>query len=124
MKIATWNVNSIRARLARVLAWTERELPDVLCMQEIKVPEDDFPLAPFAGLGYEAAIYGQRTYNGVAILSRLPLTDVERGLPGEGPDDHRRLIAATVAGIRVIDVYVPNGQSPESDKFVYKLEWL
>jgi exodeoxyribonuclease-3 len=124
MKIATWNVNSIRARIARILAWTERELPDVLCMQEIKVPDADFPLGPFADLGYEAAVYGQRTYNGVAILSRHPLEDVERGLPGEGPDDHRRLIAATVAGIRVIDVYVPNGQSPESEKFVYKLAWL
>jgi exodeoxyribonuclease-3 len=124
MKIATWNVNSIRARLARIVAWTERELPDVLCMQEIKVPDAEFPLAPFAELGYEAAIYGQRTYNGVAILSRLPLEDVERGFPGEGPDDHRRLIAATVGGIRVIDVYVPNGQSPESEKFVYKMEWL
>jgi exodeoxyribonuclease-3 len=114
MKIATWNVNSIRARLARVVAWTERELPDVLCMQEIKVPDEEFPLAPFTDLGY----------NGVAILSRLPIEDVERGLPGEGPDDHRRLIAATVGGIRVIDVYVPNGQSPESEKFAYKMEWL
>jgi exodeoxyribonuclease-3 len=124
MKIATWNVNSIRARLARVTAWTARELPDVLCLQEIKVPDEDFPLAPFAALGYEAALYGQRAYHGVAILSRRPMTDVVRGLPDDPPDAQRRLIAATIDGVRLINVYVPNGQSPESEKFVFKLEWL
>ena len=124
MKIATWNVNSIRARLDRVFAWTERERPDVLCMQETKVPDEDFPVSRFAGLGYRVETYGQRGYNGVAILSRKPLTRIERGLPGDGPDAQRRLIAATVGGIRVVNVYVPNGQSPESEKFVFKLEWL
>ncbi|HVR97414.1 MAG TPA: exodeoxyribonuclease III [Thermoanaerobaculia bacterium] len=127
MKIATWNVNSIRARLDRVFAWTERERPDVLCMQETKVPDEDFPVSRFADLGYRVETYGQRGYNGVAILSLKPLTRIERGLPGDGPDAHRRLIAASVGGvggIRVVNVYVPNGQSPESEKFVFKLEWL
>lgn len=124
MKIATWNVNSIRARLDRVFAWTERERPDVLCMQETKVPDEDFPVSRFADLGYRVETYGQRGYNGVAILSLKPLTRIERGLPGDGPDAQRRLIAATVGGLRVVNVYVPNGQSPESEKFVFKLEWL
>lgn len=124
MKIATWNVNSIRSRVERVAAWTAREQPDVLCLQEIKTTEDTFPLAPFAELGYHAELFGQRTYNGVAILSREPLADVVRNLPDDPPDAPRRLIAATVAGVRVINVYVPNGQSPESEKFVYKLDWL
>lgn len=127
MKIATWNVNSIRARLDRVLAWTGRERPDVLCMQEIKVPDEDFPTSRFADLGYRVETYGQRGYNGVAILSLKPLTRIERGLPDDGPDAQRRLIAATVGGaggVRLVNVYIPNGQSPESEKFVYKLEWL
>lgn len=124
MKIATWNVNSIRSRVERVVDWTARELPDVLCLQEIKTTEDLFPLAPFAELGYHAELFGQRTYNGVAILSRTPVKDVVRNLPDDEPDAPRRLIAATVAGVRVINVYVPNGQSPESEKFVYKLDWL
>lgn len=124
MKIATWNVNSIRSRVARVVDWTRREEPDVLCFQEIKTTDDLFPAAPFEELGYHVETWGQPTYNGVAILSRTRPKDVLRGLPGDAPDAQRRLIAATVKGVRIINVYVPNGQSPESEKFVFKLEWL
>lgn len=131
MKIATWNVNSIRSRLDRVTAWTGRERPDVLCFQEIKTTDDLFPREPFEALGYQVETFGQRTYNGVAILSLLPMSGVVRGLPDDEPDAQRRLLAATIGkgtkskkALRVINVYVPNGQSPDSDKFVYKLAWL
>jgi exodeoxyribonuclease III len=124
VRIATWNVNSIRSRLERVAAWTARVRPDVLCFQEIKTTDDLFPLEPFAALGYGAEVFGQKTYNGVAILSLSPITKVVRNLPGDEPDAPRRLIAGTVGGVRIVNVYVPNGQSPESEKFVYKLGWL
>ncbi len=124
MRIATWNVNSVRSRLDRVLDWTSRLQPDVLCMQETKTTDDLFPVSAFEELGYHVEIFGQPTYNGVAILSKKPLTDVVRGLPDDEPDAQRRLIAGTVAGIRIVNVYVPNGQSPESEKFIYKLNWL
>ncbi|HEY4572644.1 MAG TPA: exodeoxyribonuclease III [Thermoanaerobaculia bacterium] len=124
MRIATWNVNSVRSRLERVAAWTERERPDVLCLQEIKTTDDLFPLEPFAELGYHAEVFGQKTYNGVAILSLTPITKVVRNLPDDPEDAPRRLIAGTVGKVRIVNVYVPNGQSPESDKFVYKMDWL
>ncbi len=124
MKIATWNVNSIRSRVERVAAWTERERPDVLCFQEIKTTDDGFPFDVFSDLGYEAEVFGQKTYNGVAILSRQPMTKVVRNLPDDEPDAPRRLIASTVDKVRIVNVYVPNGQSPESEKFVYKMDWL
>jgi exodeoxyribonuclease-3 len=124
MKIATWNVNSIRQRVERVTAWMEREKPDVLCMQEIKTEDAGFPREPFEALGYHVETYGQRTYNGVAILARKPIKDIVRGFPGEEPDAARRLIAGTVGGIRVVCVYVPNGQAVGSEKFTYKLEWM
>jgi exodeoxyribonuclease-3 len=124
LRIATWNVNSIRSRLERVAAWAERERPDVLCLQEIKTVDDGFPLEPFAALGYHAEVFGQKTYNGVALLSLSPISGVVRNLPDDEPDAPRRLIASTVHGVRIVNVYVPNGQSPESDKFVYKLDWL
>jgi len=124
MRIATWNVNSIRSRIERVADWTAREKPDVLCLQEIKTTDDGFPLDVFAGLGYQAEVFGQKTYNGVAILSREPMTKVARNLPDDEPEAPRRLIAATIGKIRVVNVYVPNGQSPESEKFVYKMDWL
>jgi exodeoxyribonuclease-3 len=124
VKLATWNVNSIRARLERVVAWLEAVRPDVLCMQETKVADDAFPADELAKLGYQLAFHGQRTYNGVAILSRTPLTDVVRGF-GDGDDDAQaRLIAATIAGVRVMSVYVPNGESVGSEKFTYKLGWM
>lgn len=124
MRIITWNVNSIRPRLERALALLERHDPDVLCLQEIKVLDEDFPREAFESKGWHVETYGQRTYNGVALISKQPAADVVRGLPGEGPDDQRRLIAGTFDGVRVINIYVPNGQSPDSDKFVYKLDWL
>jgi exodeoxyribonuclease-3 len=124
VKIATWNVNSIRSRVERVAAWTARERPDVLCMQEIKTTDDLFPRSRFEDLGYHVETFGQKTYNGVAILSLEPMTKVVRNLPDDEPDAPRRLLAATVGGVRIVNVYVPNGQSPESEKFVYKLEWL
>jgi exodeoxyribonuclease-3 len=124
VKVATWNVNSIRSRVERVLAWTQREMPDVLCFQEIKTTDELFPRTRFEDLGYHVETFGQPTYNGVAILSRTTPKELERGLPGDAPDAQKRLIAATVKGVRIVNVYVPNGQSPESDKFVFKMEWL
>lgn len=124
MRIATWNVNSIRSRVERVVAWTEKERPDVLCLQEIKTTDDGFPLDRFAELGYHAEVFGQKTYNGVALLSLKPVTKVARNLPDDEPEAPRRLIAGTVGRTRIVNVYVPNGQSPESDKFVYKMDWL
>ena len=118
MKLATWNINSIRAREARLLAWITREQPDILCLQETKVEDAGFPVDRLREAGYETAIYGQRSYNGVAICARGALTEIERGF-----DDQARLIAATALGIRVVCVYVPNGEDLESEKFPYKLAW-
>jgi exodeoxyribonuclease-3 len=124
VKIATWNVNSIRARLERVTGWVAQHRPDVLCLQETKVEDAAFPGDDFRALGYEVATHGQRTYNGVAILSRTPLTDVTRGFDDDGDEAQARLLAATTGGVRVMSVYVPNGESVDSDKFRYKLDWL
>jgi exodeoxyribonuclease-3 len=125
LKLATWNVNSIRARQDRVCAWVDANRPDVLCLQEVKVEDDKFPIEPFQALGYEIAVFGQRTYNGVAILARAPLADLERGF-GDDPEDRdaRFLSATTAGGVRVVSVYVPNGQAVGSEKFAYKLVWL
>lgn len=124
LKLATWNVNSIRARLDHVLGWIEAAQPDVLCMQETKVEDDEFPSDELQMLGYAVAMAGQPTYNGVAICSRLPMKDIEIGLLGAGPDDDKRLIAATVAGVRVLSAYIPNGRSVSSPAFKEKLHWL
>ena len=126
MKVVTWNVNSIRAREARALAWIDQHAPDVLCLQELKVVNDGFPTEAFRAAGYEVALHGQKTYNGVAIASRLGLgqRDVVRGFDDGEPDDQARLIAATIQGVRVVCVYVPNGQEVGSDKYGYKLVWL
>jgi len=124
MKIATWNVNSIRAREERLLKWLATQQPDVVCLQELKVVEEAFPFEALRKAGYHAAVYGQKTYNGVAILARTEPTDVERGF-GNGVDDPQaRLIAATVNGVRIVSAYVPNGAEVGSDKYAYKLEWL
>jgi len=123
MKIATWNVNSLRVRLPHVLDWLAEEKPDVLALQETKVTDDAFPYAEIGAAGYESVCSGQKTYNGVALLSRKPLEDVVRDFSGLD-DVQRRTLAATVAGVRLLDVYVPNGESVDSDKYVYKLEWL
>ena len=128
MKLATWNVNSIKARLDAVTAWLKEAVPDVLAMQEIKCVDDAFPAAAFEELGYNCAVHGQKTYNGVAILSRRPLEDVTSRLPGGDGDDHARYLEAVVPAkhgvVRVASIYAPNGNPVNSDKFPYKLEWL
>ena len=122
MKIATWNVNSIRARLDRLVSWLGREQPDVVCLQELKVADADFPQLEIEAAGYHAAVYGQKTYNGVAILAKAPLSDVRIGLGG-GTDPDARLIAAQAGDVRVLSAYVPNGKVVGSDKWEYKLSW-
>src|SRR5262249_54114208 len=124
LKLATWNVNGIRARIDGVCAWLARHEPDVLCMQETKVVDSDFPFEALSKLGYAVAAAGEPGYNGVAIASRHPLADVRLGLHGDGPDSERRLLAATVLGVRCASVYVPNGKSVALPSFVEKLRWL
>ncbi len=124
MFITTWNVNSIRAREERLLVWLKDATPDVVCLQETKVVDDHFPFEAMLEVGYHAATWGQKTYNGVAILSRTPLEDVERGMGGDIEGDQARLIAATVNGIRVISAYFPNGRTVEDDKYQYKQAWM
>lgn len=123
MKLATWNVNSLKVRLPHLLQWLAAHPVDVLCIQETKLTDDKFPVAEINAAGYEVAFSGQKTYNGVAILSRHPLTDVVRNNP-RYPDEQQRLIAATVQGVRIICAYVVNGQAVGSDKFAYKMAWL
>ncbi|HSG63807.1 MAG TPA: exodeoxyribonuclease III [Gammaproteobacteria bacterium] len=123
MKIASWNVNSLRARLIHVLDWLVTAEPDVLGLQETKLTDDNFPVADFESLGYRCAFSGQPAYNGVAILSRLPITDVVTDLD-DIDDPQRRVLGATIGSLRVLNLYVPNGQSVGSDKYQYKLGWL
>jgi len=123
MKIATWNVNSLNVRLPHVLAWLEKNPVDVLALQETKLTDDKFPHDALAEAGYRAVANGQPTYNGVAVLSRTPANDVLADIPGY-EDDQKRVLAATVDGVRVIDVYCPNGGDLDSPKFPYKLEWF
>ncbi len=125
MLIATWNVNSLKARLPRVEEWAARVQPDVLCMQETKMADGDFPLLTFQEMGYEAVHHGEGRWNGVAILSRVGIEDVVHGFAdGIEPDTDARLVTATCGGVRVITVYVPNGRSLEDDHYQYKLSWL
>lgn len=127
MRIATWNVNSINARLENVLRWLEEAAPDVACFQELKCVDEKFPAEPIERLGYNVAVHGQKTYNGVAILSKSPMEDVRRGLPGEDEDDHARYIEAVISGpvpVRVASIYLPNGNPIGTDKFAYKLRWM
>lgn len=123
MKIATWNVNSIRVRLPQVLAWLEQQAPDVLCLQETKITDDEFPVAAFRDCGYQAVYAGQKTYNGVATLSRLSAQNIVTSLP-DADGVQKRLLVATIGGVRVVNVYVPNGEEVGSEKFAYKLSWL
>lgn len=123
MKIATWNVNSIKARLPHVLSWLQEQQPDVLALQETKTLDATFPLAALNEVGYQAVYTGQKAYNGVAVLSRDPATDVLTDLPG-WDDPQRRLLAVTLSGVRVVNLYVPNGSEVGSDKYRYKLDWL
>ena len=126
--IASWNVNSIRARLPNVLDWVRRKKPDILLMQELKCVEEAFPALEFGDLGYNCAVSGQKTYNGVAIVSKTRLEDVTRGLPGDEADTQARYVeavTATDAGtLRVASIYLPNGNPIDTDKFPYKLAWL
>ena len=122
MKIGTWNVNSVKARLPIVLDWLATNRADVLLLQEIKTPE--FPELEFSSLGYRIEFVGQKSYNGVAILSLHPIEDVLRALPGDTDDAHARYIEATVQGVRVASIYLPNGNPVDSDKFSYKLGWM
>jgi len=124
MKIGTWNVNSVKVRAERLAAVLQRHAPDVLCLQELKCVDDAFPRDVVEAAGYEAAVHGQKTYNGVAILSRLPLSNVRIGMHDDVDDDQARIIAATAGGVDVVCVYVPNGKRPDSDKYVYKRAWL
>jgi exodeoxyribonuclease-3 len=126
MRLATWNVNSIMARLPRLIPWLDQQRPDVLCIQETKVSDEQFPTAAITEAGYEVAGHGTGRWNGVAILSRVGLTDVVRGCPGEPgfPDLEARAVAATCAGVRVWSVYVPNGRALDNPAFPYKMEWL
>ncbi|ATQ42456.1 exodeoxyribonuclease III [Caulobacter mirabilis] len=127
MRIATWNVNSVNARLETVLGWFERASPDVAVLQEIKCVDEKFPTEAFERLGYNVAVHGQKTYNGVAMLSKAPLEDVRRGLPGDETDEQARYIEAVVSGetpVRVVGIYLPNGNPVETEKFAYKLAWM
>ena len=123
MRIATWNVNSLRVRLPLLTEWLSRNPVDVLGVQETKLIDADFPRAELEALGYQVQASGQKTYNGVALLSRWPLTEVVTDIPAF-EDPARRVLAATTAGLRVINLYVPNGQTVDSDKYHYKLRWL
>jgi exodeoxyribonuclease III len=123
MKLAAWNVNSLKVRLPHLTDWLAQAKPDIVCLQELKLEDHKFPRTELEAAGYHAAFSGQKTYNGVAILSRTALSDVSMGMPGF-TDDHKRVIAATIAGVRVVCVYCPNGQAVGADKYAYKLRWF
>jgi len=127
MRLATWNVNSINARLETVLGWFEEAMPDVAVLQEIKCVDEKFPAEAFERLGYNIAVHGQKTYNGVAMLSKTPLEDVRRGLPGDDGDEQARYIEAVISGptpVRMAGIYLPNGNPVGGEKFAYKLAWM
>jgi exodeoxyribonuclease-3 len=123
LKLATWNVNSLKVRLPQLLAWLAQAQPDVVCLQETKLEDESFPAAAIEAAGYRCLYSGQKAYNGVAILSRRPLTDPAVGIEGFA-DEQKRVLAATVDGMRVVCVYVPNGEGVDSPKYAYKLNWL
>jgi exodeoxyribonuclease-3 len=127
MRIATWNVNSVNARLETVLKWFREAAPDVACLQEIKCVDEKFPREAFELLGYNVAVNGQKSYNGVALLSKYPIEDVRRGLPGDDGDDHARYLEAVISAptpVRVASIYLPNGNPIGTEKFAYKLGWM
>ena len=123
MKIATWNVNSLKVRLPHVLDWLATSQADILCLQETKTTDENFPLADIEAAGYHVVYSGQKTYNGVAIISKQPATDIVTDIPGLD-DPQRRILGATIGGVRVLDLYVVNGQEVGSEKYVHKLHWL
>jgi exodeoxyribonuclease-3 len=122
MRIATWNVNSLKVRLPHLLDWLKSAQPDVVCLQETKTEDQNFPRREIEAAGYQAVYCGQKAYNGVAILSRSPLTDVQHGIP-DFADDPKRVIAASVGDLRILCLYAPNGEAPGTDKYAYKLRW-
>jgi len=128
VRVATWNVNSIKQRVDSALAWLAERKPDIVCLQETKCVDDGFPREPFEALGYNVAVHGQKTFNGVAILSKFPFDEVSKGLPGDKSDDHARFIEAVVStaagALRVASIYLPNGNPPQSDKYAYKIGWM
>lgn len=124
MKIITWNVNSVRTRLERLLGVLDRHQPDIICLQELKTVEDNFPFDDLKSAGYHAAVFGQKTYNGVALLSKSEPNDIRRGFDDDSDDPQARLISAEIDSVRVICGYFPNGSTVGSDKWVYKLDWM
>lgn len=128
MKVATWNINGIRARIENAVTWARDVAPDVICLQEIKCEDAAFPAERFEEIGYNVATHGQKGFNGVALLTKAPLEDVSRGLPGDENDDHARFIEGTISvlggAIRVASLYLPNGNPIGTDKFAYKLSWM
>jgi exodeoxyribonuclease-3 len=127
MRIATWNVNSVNARLDTVLDWFREAQPDVACLQELKCVDEKFPAEAFESLGYNCAVHGQKTYNGVAILSKFPMSEIRRGLPGEAEDVQARYLEALIEAptpVRVASIYLPNGNPVGAEKFAYKLRWM
>jgi exodeoxyribonuclease III len=124
MKIATWNVNSINIRLEQILNWLEKHKPAALCLQETKCTDDKFPVGVFLEAGYNATFLGQKSYNGVAILSPFEIKDVQMNFPDDDVDSPKRLIAATINGVRIVNTYIPNGTELWTDKFTFKLDWL
>jgi exodeoxyribonuclease-3 len=128
MRIATWNVNSIKQRTDCALAWLAERQPDIVCLQEIKCVDEAFPREPFEALGYNVAVHGQKTFNGVALLSKFPLEDVTPGLPGDDGDDHARFLEAVVSvaggSLRIASLYLPNGNPAGTDKYAYKIKWM
>jgi exodeoxyribonuclease III len=128
MRIATWNVNSVKQRLDGAVAWLAERAPDIVCLQETKCVDDAFPREAFESLGYNVAVHGQKTFNGVALLSKYPFDEVNNGLPGDDTDDHARFMEAVIStaqgALRVASVYLPNGNPPDTEKYSYKLGWM
>jgi exodeoxyribonuclease-3 len=128
MRIATWNVNSIKQRVDNAVAWLNERQPDIACLQETKCIDDAFPRDAFEALGYNVAVHGQKTFNGVAILSKFPFDEVTPGLPGDHTDDHARFIEAVIStkgsSLRIASIYLPNGNPPDTDKYSYKIKWM
>jgi len=128
MRIATWNVNSIKQRIENLTAWLAERKPDIVCLQETKTVDDAFPRQPIEALGYNVAVHGQKTFNGVAILSRFKFDEITPRLPGDNADEHARFIEATVSTaqgvVRVASIYLPNGNPPDTEKYPYKIRWM
>ena len=128
MRIATWNVNSIKQRVDSVLTWLAERKPDIVCLQETKTVDDAFPREPFEALGYNLAVHGQKTFNGVALLSKFPFDEVNSGLPGDDQDDHARFIEGVISTaqgvLRIASIYLPNGNPPDTEKYTYKIGWM